>query len=122
MTLDANSPRVQLRSGERVIFPDDGVTKGDLFAYYEAKRAGVLINYNQNGAGRTTASVYSVRPKPGATVSTPVRWEEMERGLDRREFTMQVALQRAEGEGPLRAGPRRRAVAGRGVNQAGEAR
>lgn len=69
--------------------------------WLKAKRAGVLIDYHQNGAGRTTASVYSVRPKPGATVSTPLRWEELEDGLDRRAFTMDVALRRIEEEGDL---------------------
>jgi bifunctional non-homologous end joining protein LigD len=69
--------------------------------WLKAKRTGVLIDYNQNGAGRTTASVYSVRPKPGATVSTPLRWEELEDGLDRRELTMEVALRRVEEEGDL---------------------
>jgi bifunctional non-homologous end joining protein LigD len=67
--------------------------------WLKAKRNGVLIDYNQNGAGRTTASVYSVRPKPGATVSTPLRWEELEDGLDRRDLTMEVALRRIEEEG-----------------------
>jgi bifunctional non-homologous end joining protein LigD len=69
--------------------------------WLKAKRKGVLIDYHQNGAGRTTASVYSVRPKAGATVSTPVRWEELEDGLDRRAFTMEVALRRVEEEGDL---------------------
>src|ERR671915_1974953 len=58
--------------------------------WLKAKRHGVLIDYHQNGAGRTTASVYSVRPKPGATVSAPLRWEELDEGLDRRTFTMEV--------------------------------
>jgi bifunctional non-homologous end joining protein LigD len=69
--------------------------------WLKAKRTGVLIDYNQNGAGRTTASVYSVRPKPGATVSTPLRWDELEGGLDRRDLTMEVALRRVEEEGDL---------------------
>ena len=69
--------------------------------WLRAKRNGVLIDYHQNGAGRTTASVYSVRPKPGATVSAPLRWEELEDGLDRRAFTIEVALRRVEDEGDL---------------------
>jgi bifunctional non-homologous end joining protein LigD len=69
--------------------------------WLKAKRNGVLVDYNQNGAGRTTASVYSVRPKAGATVSVPLRWEELEDGLDRRDLTMKVALRRAEEQGDL---------------------
>jgi bifunctional non-homologous end joining protein LigD len=69
--------------------------------WLKAKRDGVLIDFHQNGQGRTTASVYSVRPKPGATVSTPLGWEELEDGLDRRAFTMEVALRRIEERGDL---------------------
>ena len=46
----------------------------------------VLVDYNQNAWGRTLASIYSVRPKPGATVSTPVAWDEVERGITIEEF------------------------------------
>ena len=46
----------------------------------------VLVDYNQNAWGRTLASIYSVRPKPGATVSTPVSWDEVERGITIEEF------------------------------------
>ena len=69
--------------------------------WLKAKRNGVLIDYHQNGAGRTTASVYSVRPKPGATVSMPLHWQELDDGLDRQAFTMKVALQRIEEQGDL---------------------
>jgi bifunctional non-homologous end joining protein LigD len=46
----------------------------------------VLVDYNQNAWGRTLASVYSVRPHPRAAVSTPVTWEEVERGLAIADF------------------------------------
>jgi bifunctional non-homologous end joining protein LigD len=46
----------------------------------------VLVDYNQNAWGRTLASVYSVRPKPRATVSAPVSWEEVERGIQIEDF------------------------------------
>jgi bifunctional non-homologous end joining protein LigD len=48
----------------------------------------VLVDYNQNAWGRTLASVYSVRPQPRATVSTPVTWKEVERGLRIEDFRM----------------------------------
>lgn len=48
----------------------------------------VLVDYNQNAWGRTLASVYSVRPKPHATVSAPVSWEEVERGIAIEDFRL----------------------------------
>src|SRR5881398_689104 len=56
--------------------------------YRVAKRpkGRVLMDYNQNAWGRTLASVYSVRPKPEATVSTPLRWEEVEHGVTLGDF------------------------------------
>ncbi len=44
-------------------------------------RGRVLVDYNQNAWGRTLASVYSVRPKEVPSVSTPVSWKELERGV-----------------------------------------
>ena len=38
----------------------------------KSERHGVLVDANQNGLGRTTAAAYSVRPRPGATVATPL--------------------------------------------------
>jgi bifunctional non-homologous end joining protein LigD len=46
----------------------------------------VLVDYNQNAWGRTLASIYSVRPRPLATVSTPVTWRELERGVKIEDF------------------------------------
>jgi len=46
----------------------------------------VLVDYNQNAWGRTLASVYSVRPKPRATVSAPVTWAEVEKGIRMEDF------------------------------------
>jgi bifunctional non-homologous end joining protein LigD len=51
-------------------------------------RGRVLVDYNQNAWGRTLASIYSVRPRPEATVSTPVTWQEVERGVRIEDFTM----------------------------------
>jgi bifunctional non-homologous end joining protein LigD len=65
------------------------------------KRRGVLIDANQNGEGKTIASVYSVRPREGAPVSTPLRWDEVNEKLDPLDFTMDVALARIEKHGDL---------------------
>jgi bifunctional non-homologous end joining protein LigD len=67
----------------------------------KAKRRGVLIDANQNGEGKTIASVYSVRPHPGGPVSTPLRWDEVRKGLDPRAFGMDEVLGRIEQHGDL---------------------
>jgi bifunctional non-homologous end joining protein LigD len=67
----------------------------------KAKRRGVLIDANQNGEGKTIASVYSVRPRPGAPVSTPLRWDEVKEALDATSFTMEVVLDRIRRHGDL---------------------
>ncbi|HSE30367.1 MAG TPA: non-homologous end-joining DNA ligase [Pyrinomonadaceae bacterium] len=46
----------------------------------------VLVDYNQNAWGRTLASIYSVRPTALATVSTPVKWRELEKGIKIDQF------------------------------------
>jgi bifunctional non-homologous end joining protein LigD len=67
----------------------------------KAKRRGVLIDANQNGMGKTIASVYSVRPHPGAPVSTPLRWEEVDGSLAPASFTMGAVLERIARHGDL---------------------
>jgi bifunctional non-homologous end joining protein LigD len=67
----------------------------------KAKRRGVLIDSNQNGEGKTIASAYSVRPKAGAPVSTPLRWDEVNESLDPSVFTMEEVLRRVEKHGDL---------------------
>jgi bifunctional non-homologous end joining protein LigD len=69
--------------------------------WLKKKREGVLVDHRQNGWGKTIASVYSVRPKPGAPVSTPLRWEEVRKGIQPRDFTMDVALKRCAEHGDL---------------------
>jgi bifunctional non-homologous end joining protein LigD len=73
-------------------------------AWAKSKRKGVLIDANQNGMGKTIASVYSVRPHPGAPVSTPLSWKEVVPGLEPAEFTMGVVLDRVGRHGDLFAG------------------
>jgi bifunctional non-homologous end joining protein LigD len=67
----------------------------------KAKRRGVLIDSNQNGEGKTIASVYSVRPHPGAPVSTPLRWDEVNEKLNPSIYSMEVVLDRVERFGDL---------------------
>jgi bifunctional non-homologous end joining protein LigD len=60
-----------------------------LTAIYQVSRrpkGRVLVDYNQNAWGRTLASVYSVRPNKLPTVSTPVTWKELERGIAIEDF------------------------------------
>ena len=66
------------------------------------RRRGVLIDSNQVGYGRTISAAYSVRPRPGAPVSLPVTWDEVEAGLGV-ELSMESALDRVERHGDLLA-------------------
>jgi bifunctional non-homologous end joining protein LigD len=69
--------------------------------WLKRKRSGVLLDHRQNGWGKTIASVYSVRPKPGAPVSTPLAWDELTEDVRPRDFPMAVALERVERHGDL---------------------
>jgi bifunctional non-homologous end joining protein LigD len=61
----------------------------------------VLVDYNQNAWGRTLASVYSPRPKPLATVSAPVTWDELRQGARTEDFRIDNMLARIEAFGDL---------------------
>jgi bifunctional non-homologous end joining protein LigD len=69
--------------------------------WLKKKRRGVLVDHRQNGHGKTIASVYSVRPKPGAPVSTPLHWEELGEKVRPRDFGMREALARVDKHGDL---------------------
>jgi bifunctional non-homologous end joining protein LigD len=71
--------------------------------YRVAKRPAdrVLVDYNQNAWGRTLASVYSVRPTPLATVSTPVTWQEVEKGIRIEDFRIDNVPERVRKLGDL---------------------
>jgi bifunctional non-homologous end joining protein LigD len=70
----------------------------------KAKRRGVLIDARQNAKGKSIASVYSARPRPGAPVSTPLRWEELNEKLDPSAFSMDAVLDRLRRYGDLYEG------------------
>lgn len=61
----------------------------------------VLVDYNQNAWGRTLASVYSVRPREVPSVSTPVRWKELERGITMDDFRIDNVPARVRRVGDL---------------------
>jgi bifunctional non-homologous end joining protein LigD len=64
-------------------------------------RGRVLVDYNQNAWGRTLASIYSVRPTELATVSTPVTWQEVERGVEPEDFRIDNVPARVRRRGDL---------------------
>ena len=64
-------------------------------------RGRVLVDYNQNAWGRTLASIYSVRPRPLATVSTPLTWDEVSRGAEIDDFRIENVRDRIATVGDL---------------------
>ncbi len=72
-------------------------------AYKVAKRprGRVLVDYNQNRWGSTLASIYSVRPRPLATVSTPLTWDEVSNGAEIEDFRLDNVPERVVALGDL---------------------
>jgi bifunctional non-homologous end joining protein LigD len=76
------------------------------------KRKGkIYLDFLQNRATQTLAAPYSVRPKPGATVSTPLHWDEVKKGLEVKDFTILNMPARIKAEGDLFKG-----LLGRGID------
>ncbi len=61
----------------------------------------VYLDYLQNRKGQTLAAPYSVRPKPGATVATPLEWSEVKSGLNPKDFTIKTIHKRIEKKGDI---------------------
>jgi bifunctional non-homologous end joining protein LigD len=61
----------------------------------------VLVDYNQNRWGSTLASIYSVRPTPLASVSTPVTWDEVAAGVKVEDFRLDNVRARFDEVGDL---------------------
>lgn len=61
----------------------------------------VYIDVYQNNFGQTIAAPYSVRARPGATVSTPLKWSEVKKGLDPADFTIKNVLKRVKKIGDI---------------------
>src|SRR5262249_23737016 len=66
-----------------------------------SRQGRVYVDYLQHGKGKTLAAAYSVRPYPGATVSTPLKWTEVRRGLDPAAFTIKTLPKRLRSVGDL---------------------
>jgi bifunctional non-homologous end joining protein LigD len=59
-----------------------------------ARQGRIYIDYLRNGRGATAVGAYTPRARPGAPVSTPVSWDEVERGVRPDEFTVETVPQR----------------------------
>ncbi|SEB18489.1 DNA ligase D [Pedobacter hartonius] len=71
----------------------------------------MYLDFLQNRPGATIAGPYSLRPKPGATISMPLHWDEVKPGLTMKHFTIFNAIDRLKAEGDLFKG-----VLGKGID------
>jgi bifunctional non-homologous end joining protein LigD len=75
------------------------------------RKGKMYIDFLQNRAQATVSAPYSVRPKPGATVSMPLYWDEVKKGLKMTDFTILNAMDRIKSEGDIF-----KPVLGKGIN------
>ena len=62
----------------------------------------IYVDHQQNARGKSVAAAYSVRPRPGATVSAPLEWAEVKRGkITPEDFTIENMLDRIQKKGDL---------------------
>jgi bifunctional non-homologous end joining protein LigD len=66
-----------------------------------SRKGKIYLDFLQNRPQATLAAPYSVRPKPGATVSMPLHWDEVKKGLRMQNFNMQNAMERIKKEGDI---------------------
>jgi bifunctional non-homologous end joining protein LigD len=71
----------------------------------------IYLDYLQNKLGQTIVAPYAVRPRPGAKVSTPLDWSEVNKKLDPGQFTIKTVPKRLKKKGDLFTG-----ILGRGIN------
>lgn len=97
----------QIRSFAEIIaklteeqLPDTTTTERSL----DKRQGKIYLDYLQNKRGQTLASVYSIRPKPGATISTPLHWKEVKTGLHPSQFNIFNITARLEKTGDLFTG------------------
>ncbi|HET6766437.1 MAG TPA: non-homologous end-joining DNA ligase, partial [Chitinophagaceae bacterium] len=67
----------------------------------KARKNKLYVDFLQNRPKATLAAPYSLRPKPGATVSMPLYWEEVKKGLSMKDFTIENAMDRIRSEGDI---------------------
>lgn len=65
------------------------------------RKGKMYLDFLQNRPGATIASVYSLRPKPGATVSMPLHWDEVKKGLKMKDFTIKNAVSHIRNQGDI---------------------
>jgi len=79
----------------------------------KARKGRMYVDFLQNRPQATIAAPYSLRPKPGATVSMPLHWDEVKKGLKMSDFTIYNSLDRIKSEGDIF-----KPVLGKGINLA----
>ncbi len=66
-----------------------------------ARRGKIYVDFLQNRPQATLAAIYSLRPKPDATVSMPLHWEEVKKGLTIKDFNIHNAISRIREQGDI---------------------